>query len=219
MSKVVTDYTVPDTLQAANTYQYRVLLYFRDIIQNWMQDARNIQDKRLTLDLYDAEGRLKPGVLRFGTLYNVQGKFQGTTPSFTLGLGDVEYNTQDVNICGNAQSSWDPTAPLESYDAFKSFALQINVVAQQYLATVRLAEQLQRFLLLNATSIVGDARIAACRVRRVTAPRAIQAASAGNTKQVYQSSIILELGGVVSWTRDTEGPVFRGLTKILNFNN
>lgn len=210
---ITTDYTEHDTFQPGFTQQYRIQKYFKDIINNWFADKRNIKDQRLLSLMYDSQGNLNKDCIKTGCPFNPDGKYAGTTPAVIVSLGNIQYTRFPVSQGANLDFTKNPTEAIVEQLRYKLIPMNITVITQSYDGTILLAELLQLFLTMNSQSILADCSILSfIRVTGISAPTPVPQGQSGNAKQLYSSAITISTGGIVTWCHDTQGPVFRGLT-------
>ena len=73
------------------------------------------------------------------------------------------------------------------------------------------------FLAMNSNAIQRDCNnVSAVTVETVSAIKEVPMGAAGNAKQLYMSNISMLIASVLSWTCDTQGPVFKGVSIVNN---
>lgn len=208
---IFTDYTQKSTFQNGYAQQYRIMKYFKDLLNNWFADKRNIKDQRLVSLLYDANGNLNKDCFKTGTAFNPDGTYAGTTPAVVVSLGTITYQNRPINRAGNPQFLRNPMQPPVKQCRFKLIPIQITVITQSCDGTILLAELIQLFLAMNSQAIQQDTNaLSFVNVNQVSSPQAVQPGSGGNAKQLYASTISVSTMSVLTWTTDTQGPVFNG---------
>lgn len=216
----LTDYTQTNTFQAGYGQQTRIVKYIRDIILNWLAQPRNIKDKRILSMLYLPNGQLRPGCVKVDTPYDPDKAFAGTTPAIVVSRGSIQYNIHPVNNnTVNPQFRINKTqAPIAKF-RLKVMPVNIAVVTQSHDGTDLLAELLQLFLAMNCDAIRKDCQLLNFfDVAQVSQISAVKPAQLGNAKQLYMSTIKLTIGTHITWTQDTQGPVFKGIRLQQSFN-
>lgn len=216
--KIITDYTTQlDTFQPGIFQQYRLKKYFRDVLLNWLSQPENILDNRIRKMLFQSNGQLKRQLIRVDTPFDKDSKYAGSTPSVVISGGPIQYQPRQVTL-GPAWPAIPTMRSAFGHTRKKSISLVFSVVAQDYDQVDLLTQLLQLFLLVNANSIVKDCpMLSSFDVLRLDAPTAVETSM--HSKQVYSCSIHTQATGYVGWTEDTQGPVFKGLTKKVNFNS
>lgn len=195
--------------------QYRLLKYIRDILLNWFSDPANIQDQRLAFQLYK-RGQLNKQHIKLGTAFNQQNQFIGTTPSITIQLGDITYQSPNINIQGNPNFYRNPMESPTVNVKYKIIPISIVVTTQGYDSNVVLTQLIQMFLAANINFIQADCTMLdSSSIQRVSKPTLVKAGQAANAKQLYKSQITLLAKGHIIWSTNTQGPVFQGIS----FNN
>lgn len=214
----LTDYTQQSTFQPGYGQQTRIVKYFRDLLLNWLAQPRNIKDKRILSMLYLPNGQLRPGCVKVDTPYDPDKAFAGTTPAIVVSRGPVKYDLSPVNTNPlNSDFINNPTQAMVGQFRLKTFPVNINVITQSHDGTDLIAELLQLFLVMNHQAIREDCSLLSfVQVGGVSEIQAVKPAEAGNAKQVYAASITLNVGTHVTWTQDTQGPVFTGIRLTAN---
>lgn len=200
-----------DTFSSGYAQQYRLIKYIKDILQNWFSDKNNIKDSRLSKFLYQTDGTLKSGVIRLNTAFNRDQKYTGSTPAITVSLNNITFSPREATMSGIGDCN--PMNATKLYhNRKKIFTLSISVITQDYQGCILLAELVSMFLLINIYNIQRDcAMLSQFDVLKLDAPTVVETNT--QSKQVYGSNITMVATGFVCWTQDTQGPVFKGITK------
>ena len=208
----LTDYTEKSTLSEGFGQQYRISKYIKDILNNWFADSRNIKDQRLLRLLYDRKGCLNKDCIKLGCAYDPDKIYAGTTPAVIVSVGDIVYKPRPINEPGNAAFNKNPMqAPIKHW-SIKMIPIIVSVITQSYDGTLLLAQLLQLFLKMNCSVIQQDNNnIDAIDVQQVSAIQELPIGQAGNAKQLFACSITVPTASTLSWTTDTQGPVFKGV--------
>ena len=209
---ILTDYTEKSTLPQGFGQQYRVVKYIKDIINNFFADSRNIKDQRILTLMYNHKGELNKDCLKVGCPFDPDSTYAGTTPAVVVGVGDISYSPRHINQGGNPAFVNNPMqAPVGDW-RIKNIPVIISVITQSYDGTLLLTQLIQMFLTMNSNVIQQDCNnISAISVEGVSAIKQVPTGSAGNAKQLYMSNISVPIASVLSWTCDTQGPVFKGV--------
>lgn len=218
---VFTDYTESDnTFNVGFGQQTRIIKYIRDILLNWFADSRNIKDSRLLPLLYDRKGSLNKGLIKVDTPFNQDKRFSGTTPAVIINRGAIQYDLQPVNSNpGNPAFTNNPTNPIISQFRLKTFNVTITVITESHDGTDLLAELIQLFLAMNYKAIREDCPLLnAFKMLGVSQIQKLQQGQQGNAKQLYLTNITVLIGTHITWTEDTQGPVFNGIRLSSKFN-
>lgn len=217
---VFTDYTESDnTFNIGFGQQTRIIKYIRDILLNWFADSRNIKDSRLLPLLYDRKGNLNKGLIKVDTPFNQDKRFSGTTPAVIINRGAIQYDLQPVNCNpGNPEFYKNATnAPIAQF-RLKTFPLIITVITESHDGTDLLAELIQLFLAMNYKMIRQDCPLLnAFKMTGVSQIQKLQQGQQGNAKQLYLTNITVLIGTHVTWTQDTQGPVYGGFRAKTQF--
>ena len=209
---IFTDYTQKSTMQYGYAQQYRTMKYFRDVLNNWFSDQRNIKDQRLISLLYDKDGNLSENCIRTGTIYGTDGVYAGTTPAVIVGLGDISYQQRSVNKGANPDFLKNPMQAPQKETRYKNIPIEITVITESCDGTILLTQLIQLFLTMNSEAIHYDMNtLSMVCVNGVSRPQAMKPGAEGNAKQLFSSTISVSTMCLLSWTVDTQGPVFNGV--------
>lgn len=218
---VFTDYTEDtNTFKPGFGQQTRIIKYVRDILLNWFADSRNIKDSRLLPLLYDKNGNLNKGLIKIDTPFSQDKRFSGTTPAIIINRGAIQYDLQPVNSNPlNEQVLNNPTKPFIGQFRLKIFPVTITVITESHDGTDLLAELIQLFLAMNYKVIRQDCPILnAFKLSGVSQIQKLDMGQAGNAKQLYTTAINIMIGTHITWTEDTQGPVFNGFRTKTHIN-
>lgn len=207
---IVTDYTQKVSQGAGQ--QYRILKYIKDILNNWFADSRNIKDQRLLRLLYNSQGQLNKDCIRLGCAFDPQKAYAGTTPAIVVSLGDIQYSQRPVTVGMSRGFTQNPTQAILGHWRTKMIPIQVSVITQSYDGTVLLTQLLQLFLLTNSYAIAADCNgLSSFDVVGVQAPKELPPGQSGGAKYTFASNVSIQASSVVSWTQDTQGPVYKGM--------
>jgi hypothetical protein len=212
---VTTDYRKehnPDTLRAGAMNEYRLLMYFVDLVRNFFSDSINIKDERL-LALLDAVD-LRDGIGKYviaGTPFKEDMRESCTTPSIRVGLGEVNCNA--VNVLDTQLPAISPAGWMSSKRAhFEACGITIAVITESYDGVVLLSTMLKDYLMCNRQNIIADCKMLNfINVDGATAPEHIALGQAGNAKDIFQRTLKVSTSGAYTHLVDVQGPVFRGV--------
>lgn len=218
MSTIVTDYTKkanPDTLYGGALTSYRVLYWLKDILCNFMSDPVNIKDDRICKILNMQNGvtpeRLN-ALFDIGVAYNDQTTKACTTPMIFISLGPHQYTAGSINQVGADSIAICGFKPMNMGFKHKIINVTITIMTEKYDSTVVFTDIFEDFLLSHEDLLTRDnAMISGFRVSSVTAPQIIKIGQSANAKVIYEQKINVVIVGGISWTSDTQGPVFRGI--------
>ena len=208
----VTDYTEENTLVEGFGQQYRISKYIKDVLNNWFSDRRNILDSRLVKLLYNSKGELSKDCIKLGCAFDPDKAYAGTTPAVIVSVGDITYRPRHINQPGNPDFGKNPMqAPIRDWN-IKMIPIIISIITESYDGTLLLTELVEMFLKMNCSVIAQDINnISAIDVQQIGAVKQVPLGQAGNAKQLFASNIVVPVASVLSWTSDTQGPVFRGI--------
>ena len=206
-----TDYTEKSTLFQGFGQQYRISKYIKDILNNWFADQTNILDPRIKKLMY-TKGQLSKDCLKLGCAFDPNKIYAGTTPAIIVSVGDITYSPRHINQPGNPTFSKNPMrSPILDW-VIKNIPIIISVITESYDGTLLLTELVEMFLKMNRNVIAHDINnISAIDVQQVGAVKEVPMGQAGNAKQLFASNIVMPVASILSWTSDTQGPVFRGV--------
>ena len=216
---IVTDYTKKanaNSMLPGASQQYRLLHWLIGILKNFLSDPINIKDERIAslLRLQDGatDTQLK-ALFSIGAPYTKDSRKAGTTPAITVSLGETSYPIHHINALAAPITSEIGAQPMHKGAKFKSTQCGVSVATESYEGTVLLGGLIEDFLNINETLLAADSRtLSEFRVTGSTAPEELKAGTAHNAKSIYQLTIRISTLGGISWTQDTQGPVFRGVT-------
>ena len=220
---ITTDYTVEENktgLKNGVLSGYRTMYWLCDILKNFMSDPINIKDERLSKVLYmqNKEGHLD-ALFDVSVGYYDNTQKANTTPMIIISLGATQYPVKVVNSVGADQSSLCGSIPMRAGVKHKAIALKVTVITETYPGTILLTELIENFMLINELNFKADnPSISGITVTGVSAPVMTPPGQKSNAKCVYTSEIGLLVVGGLSWTTDTQGPVFRGVSIGTTFN-
>ena len=218
---VTTDYrkgSNPNTMQAGGMNEYRLLMYFVDLVRNFFSDTINIKDERL-LALLEAVD-IRNGVGKYviaGTPFKEDMRESCTTPSIRVGLGEVNCNA--ISTLENVLPTQSPAGWLSHRRPhFESCGITVAVIAESYDGVILLSTMLKDYLMCNNQAIIADSRMLnALSIDGTSAPEHIAIGQAGNAKDIFQRTIKLTAMGTYMHFTDVQGPVFKGV-RITNIS-
>ena len=168
--------------------------------------------------MYDKKGNLSKNCVRFSTPFDPDKVYSGTTPAILVSLGDIQYQASPVNTPGNMGFSTNPLQAPIKYNREKTVPMTVTVITQNYDGTILLAQLLQMFFVMNKPAIQADCNaLSSFDIGQISAPTQVQEGQVGNAKKLYASNISIVTQCYVSWTMDTQGPVFKGVKVNSNF--
>ena len=183
---MITDYTEQNTFKSGVSQQYRIMKYFRDILNNWFADQKNIKDQRLVYLLYDKEGNLNKDCIKTGTAFDSDKIYTGTTPAVIVSIGDITYSHRPLGSGTNIAFYNNPVQAQFCNFKIKNIPIQISIITQHHDGTVLLAQLIQTFLNINCDSFVQDNNsLSAVDVMSISKPQQLKASQAGNAKDLY----------------------------------
>ena len=222
---VTTDYRAEaniDTLRGGTFDPYRLMYWLKNILENFMSDPINIHDPRLChlLSMQDGEGAAHLDALfEVGVPYSERTQKACTTPMILISLGEAQYPIRGITEAGAAPTSLDGALPMYEGYQHKNLILYITIITEKYDSTVVLTNAIERYLVINSNALVQDnGMISEFHLQGITAPKMEDAGTKSNAKPIYEQKIAIVVTGGISWTTDTQGPVFRGIELQANEN-
>lgn len=216
--KVTTDYTTRaelDTLKGGTFEPYRLLYWLKNILENFMADPINIHDPRLChlLNMQDGDSPTHLDALfDIGVTFSERTHKACTTPMIIISLGESQYPARGITEVGSDPVSEDGTIPMYTGVQHKTLTLYITVITEKYDSTVVLTNAIEKYLIINSNALVQDnGMISEFHLQGISAPTMEDAGTKTNAKPVYEQKIAIIVTGGISWTTDTQGPVFRGV--------
>lgn len=205
-----------DTLKGGSLQGYRLMHWLSDILRNWFSDPINIKDERLARLLFRQDGdedtQLK-AVFDIGTPYSKDTKKACTTPMILVSLGDTKYPVTGFNAMGAGPIALNGATPASLGIKYKTITCIIYIITETYDGTVLLANLIEDFLNVNEKALIADnGTISEFHVLGLSAPSEVPENADATAKPAYQAGIQISVTGGISWTTDTQGPVFRGVS-------
>lgn len=216
MSAITTDYTKAgneDTMQHGGLSAYRLMHWLCNILQNFFADPINIRDERLKSLLWRQDKKDETKLYAkfdIGTAYAQNTIKANTTPMIVVFVGDTVHDNSVVNQGVSSVIALNGARPMYQGRCTKIIPLNISITTESYDGTMLLAGLIEDFLTVNELQLIEDCRmINIFKVVSVTAPKKTE--DQNTAKETYQSFIQIQTSGCISWTTDTQGPVFRGI--------
>ena len=220
---IITSYTEAsktDTMKGGAISSYRMLYWLRDILANFMADPINIKDNRICKILNMQDGTTPEqlnALFAIGVAYSESTKKSCTTPLIFISLGDRQYPVRSINQLGSEPIATCGATPMWMGVKHKTINMAITIMTEKHDSTVVLTDLIEDFLLINETLFIQDnGMISDFHVTGVSAPEILQIGTGAHAKVIYQQKIGVMVTGGISWTTDTQGPVFRGVQAQVN---
>lgn len=213
IATVTTSYTAEDTgssLIGARLSKYRLAHWLCDILRNLLCDPVNIKDERLhaLLESVDwAQRDNKRGLLRIEPPFSKDTRKACTTPAILVTAGNTKYPFVPINNGVNPDRSG-----MYKRSVCRSIGASIAVLTESADGTCLLSDTIEDFLVINSLPLTKDGMVSQFIVQGSSAVTRLAAGEAANAKDLYQIVISVEVTGGLSWTSDTQGPLFRGLS-------
>jgi hypothetical protein len=216
--KVTTDYTKqanPDTMYGGAISSYRMLYWLKDILCNFMSDPINIKDERICKILNMQDGATPEqlnALFDVGVAYSESTKKACTTPMIFISLAPHQFPVRGINQIGASQTAIGGFKPMSMGCKHKIINMIITIMTEKYDSTVVFTDLFEDFLLINEDLFKLDNRmISEFHVTGVSAPEEQKIGQSAHAKVIYASKISVTAIGGISWTTDTQGPIFRGV--------
>lgn len=217
---ITTDYSHKEsTLHGAPISRYRLTHWLVDVLKNFFSDPINVKDERLQglLRMHDGvNDEYLNALFRVEPPYNTSSIKACATPAIMVSVGDMQYPVSPVNagtgsVAGaiNALQMYERSMP-------RTFTANVAVLTESCDGTSLLAGIIEDFLLMNALNIQKEGMVHQFTVKGSTAPQRLEASQSGDAKNLYQIVIQLVIVGNITWTVDTQGPVYRGTSMRFN---
>ena len=220
MTKITTDYTekaTENTMCGAPLSRYRFVHWLVDILSNFMSDPVNLRDDRISR-LLNIQDRPEPDFCR--SLFIVDVPFSTdtrkacTTPAIMITAGEVQYPMTPLNNGIGAHEGLINAMMMYERTVVRSVSATITVVTERYDGTVLLADLIEDFLLRADILLPADGMIQKFNLTGSSAIRHISTGEAMHATDIYQIGIGVQAIGGITWTADTQGPVFRGTSGV-----
>ena len=216
--KITTDYTAEanlDTLKGGTFDPYRLLYWLKNVLENFMSDPINIHDPRLChlLNMQNGDDpQHLDALFEIGVTYSERTVKACTTPLIIISLGEAQYPVRGINEPGAGPIALNGAIPMYKGQQHKSLTLYVSIITEKYDSTVVLTNAVEKYLVINSNALVRDnGMISEFHLLGISAPQMIDAGTKSNAKPVYEQKIAITVTGGISWTTDTQGPVFRGI--------
>lgn len=216
MSVITTDYTKAendDTMRRGGLSAYRLMHWLCNILQNFFSDPINIKDDRLQNLLWRQDKNDETKLYAkfdIGTAYAQNTIKANTTPMIVVFVGDTVHDNTGTNLAGGSPVGLNGARAMYQGHCTKIIPLNISITTESYDGTILLAGLIEDFLTVNEIQLLEDCQmIKSFKVVSVTAPKKTDDQNAA--KDTFQSFIQIQTSGSISWTTDTQGPVFRGI--------
>ena len=220
MDAIVTDYSSQapanqDTLKGGAISSYRMVHWLKDILCNFMADPVNLKDDRICKILNMQDGATPEqlnALFSIGVAYTENTKKACTTPMIFISLGPRQYPVRGINAVGSDPVSICGWQPMSMGFRHKVISMTITIMTEKYDSTIVFADLIEDFLLSHEDLLIQDnGMISEFHVTSVTEPEEIAIGQSTHAKVIYAQKISCVAIGGISWTTDTQGPVFRGV--------
>lgn len=217
MTTVLTSYTEKankNTLCGAPLSKYRLVHWMVDLLKNFIADPINLRDERIARALKIQDGRGIDdckGLFVVDVPYNTDTRKAANTPSIMVSAGESQYPIQPVNYGIGAASGAINARHMYERTVSKAIGLQIAIITESCDGTMLLADIIEDFLMRFEKQFPGDGMVQQFALQGSSATKRIAIGEAQNAKDNYQMVINAIVRGALTWTADTQGPVFRGI--------
>jgi hypothetical protein len=193
---------------------YRLMHWLADILKNFFSDPINIKDERICklMNLQDSDDEHLDSLFDVGTPFSQDTKKACSTPMIIVSLGQTQYPVKDFGIRPSPVMAENGAVHMSQSLKVKVVGCTVSVATESYDGTMLLGGLIEDFLLINEKLFVQDNNtLSEFRVQGSTEPQEIKVGTAANAKTIYQMKIAIQMAGSISWTTDTQGPLFRGI--------
>ena len=193
---------------------YRLMHWLADILKNFFSDPINIKDERICklMNLQDSDDEHLDSLFDVGTPYAQDTKKACSTPMIIVSLGQTQYPVKDFGIRSSPVMAENGAVHMSQSLKVKVVSCTISVATESYDGTMLLGGLIEDFLLINEKLFVQEnSTLSEFTVQGSTEPQEIKVGTAANAKTIYQMKIAIQMAGSISWTTDTQGPLFRGI--------
>lgn len=208
----VTDYTKPESTIVGPMTPSRFGSYMLDLIKIWLSDPRNIQSEALKGLTYvdgDSEHAMNASSVYVDLEWPDSQKVAGKTPAVFVTFGGTSIGDVGKGINQNRTHF-----PGSQWAKRMEFDITIVVRTAAYAGTQYLTELLYMYLNTFADKIQQDSGVSKFMAMQSTPPQLSQ--SPGDSKDVFNATIVCKALSVFTVTVDTAGPVFQGFTLRCN---
>ena len=204
-----------DTLQHGPLSRYRLTHWLIDQLKTLFSDPVNIPDERLSW-LLEAHMADNENFIRVGMPYTNNPKKACNTPLVLVSAAGSSYPLEGINNGLPFNSAAINASLMYRRTVAKSVDAQITVLTESCDGTLLLSDIIEDYLLKNKLHFVRDGMVHQLNVIGASEVRQLSANEGVNAKDIYQTVIQLRVFGGVSWTTDTQGPVYRGTTNVID---
>ena len=214
---VTTDYTSEklSTLHGAHITRYRAVHWMIDILKNFFSDVINIKDERianlLNIDRDGSEQPVYDTLVRVEAPYTTDSRKACSTPAVLVSAGATKYPVVPVTAGVGAHMGVINAIPNYKRTVGRSVDLTVAVLTESCDGTCLLADLIEDFLIVNSLNFQKEGMIQQLTVRGGSDLKIIAAGEGVNAKDLDQLTLSINTEGSLTWTNDTQGPVFRGL--------
>jgi len=214
---ISTDYTEQvsqDSLKGTHISKYRLCHWLCDILKNFMRDPINIMDERLRSLLHITDIAGDDGcrsLFQIGLPFSTDTRKACTTPAILVSAGETSYPAVPINNGINCTLGVIGAEQMYKRSVCRAVTASIAILTESLDGTQLLCDTIEDFLVTHALELAKDGMVSQFNVQGSTAPALIQAGEGGNAKNIYQSVIKIAAIGGITWSVDTQGPVFRGV--------
>ena len=168
------------------------------------------------LPLNDGEARSsgRPQVpVRVGLPLNDSEALVSDTPALLVSVGQSGYPLTPLNGLQPVTDPHTGIAPAGLFAVARTMAATVTVLAESAEEAMGLADAAEARLLALSHHLPPDSPATALTVEGGSGAELVQTGAAGNPKPLYRETIRLSAHGGVTWSHDTRGPLFRGVSR------
>ena len=178
-------------------------------LSHWLRDALAAE---MALEA-EASGRPQVPVHVGLPLNDDDAAMASDTPALLVSVGQSGYPLTPLN---GLQPVTDPRtgiAPAGLFAVARTMAVAVTVLAESAEEAMGLADAAEARLLALSHHLPPDSPATALTVEGGSGAELVQTGAAGNPKPLYRETIRLSAHGGVTWSHDTRGPLFRGVSR------
>ena len=178
-------------------------------LSHWLRDALAAE---MALEA-EASGRPQVPVHVGLPLNDDDAALASDTPALLVSVGQSGYPLTPLN---GLQPVTDPRtgiAPAGLFAVARTMAVAVTVLAESAEEAMGLADAAEARLLALSHHLPPDSPATALTVEGGSGAELVQTGAAGNPKPLYRETIRLSAHGGVTWSHDTRGPLFRGVSR------
>ena len=177
-------------------------------LSHWLRDALAAER---AVEGGAGGGRRAPG--QAGHHLNDDAALASDTPALLVSVGQSSYPLTPLNGLQPVTDPHTGIAPAGLFAVARTMAVAVTVLAESAEEAMGLADAAEARLLALSHHLPPDSPATALTVEGGSGAELVQTGAAGNPKPLYRETIRLSAHGGVTWSHDTRGPLFRGVSR------